>query len=65
MAANLDLVSVDYLTNPWVIWSDFLWLIGVTGEKFLSMTSGVAPSRWPSGSHIGFHFCQSFDERLG
>jgi hypothetical protein len=29
MAANLDVVSVDYLTNAcWVIWSDFLWLIG-------------------------------------
>jgi hypothetical protein len=23
MAANLDLVSIDYLTNAWVIWSDF------------------------------------------
>jgi hypothetical protein len=24
----LDLLSVDYLANAWVIWSDFLWLIG-------------------------------------
>jgi hypothetical protein len=23
VAANFDLVSVDYLTNAWVIWSDF------------------------------------------
>jgi hypothetical protein len=27
-AAILDLVSVDYLTNACVDWSDFLWLIG-------------------------------------
>jgi hypothetical protein len=24
MSAILDLVSVDYLTNPWVDWSNFL-----------------------------------------
>jgi hypothetical protein len=32
MAANLDLVSVDYL-DTWVIWSDFLWLIGGDWRK--------------------------------
>jgi hypothetical protein len=43
----------------------FCGLLGVTGERFLSMTSGVAHSRCPPGSHIGFRFCRLSDERLG
>jgi hypothetical protein len=39
VAAILDLVSVDFLTNAWVDWSDFLvaHCMGMTGGKFLSM----------------------------
>jgi hypothetical protein len=48
MAAILDLVSVDYLTNPWVDWSTFFVAsLEVTGGRFLSMTSTSAHSRWP------------------
>jgi hypothetical protein len=46
-SAILDLVSIDFLTNTWVDWSDFWWLIGVTGGKFLSMTSGAAHPTLP------------------
>jgi hypothetical protein len=47
-AAILDLVSVDYLTNACVDWSQFFCgLLGVTGGRFLSMTSTIAHSRWP------------------
>jgi hypothetical protein len=51
-ATILKLVSVDYLTNAWVDWSDFFWLIGVTGGRFLSMTSASAHSRWLTRQHI-------------
>jgi hypothetical protein len=33
MAAILDLVSIDFLTNAWIDWSDFLWLIGGDWRK--------------------------------
>jgi hypothetical protein len=32
-AAILDLVSVDFLTNAWVDWSEFWWLIGSDWRK--------------------------------
>jgi hypothetical protein len=32
-AAILDLVSVDYLTNPWVDWSNFFGFIGGDWRK--------------------------------
>jgi hypothetical protein len=41
------LVYVDFLTNAWVDWSDFLvahW--GVTGGRFLSMISSATHPRW-------------------
>jgi hypothetical protein len=38
-AAILDLVSVDFLTNAWVRF--FGGSLGVTGGRFLSMTSGA------------------------
>jgi hypothetical protein len=44
MAAMLDLVSIDFLTNALVDWSD---LLGVTGGRFLSMTSAAAHPTWP------------------
>jgi hypothetical protein len=44
----LDSVSIDFLTNAWVDWSNFLWLIvGVTGGRFLSMISSTTYPRWP------------------
>jgi hypothetical protein len=48
VAAILDLISVGYLTNAWVDWSDFFvgnW--GVTGGRFLSVISAATHSRWP------------------
>jgi hypothetical protein len=45
-AAILDLVSVDFLTNAWVDWSNFWWLIGVTGGRFLSMIISANHPRW-------------------
>jgi hypothetical protein len=33
MATILDLVSIDFLTNAWVDWSDFWWLIGSDWKK--------------------------------
>jgi hypothetical protein len=43
MAAILDLVSVGYLMNAWVDWSDFLCgLLGVIRGRFLSMTTTAA-----------------------
>jgi hypothetical protein len=47
-AAILDLVSIDILPNACVDWSDFSvahW--GVTGGRFLSMTSAAAHPTWP------------------
>jgi hypothetical protein len=40
MAAILDLVSIDILTNAWVDWSDFFGgsLGRITGGRFFSMT---------------------------
>jgi hypothetical protein len=36
----LDLVTIDFLTNAWVDWSDFFGgSLGVTGRRFLSMTA--------------------------
>jgi hypothetical protein len=47
-AAILDLVSIDFLTNAWVDWSDFLGgSLGVTGGRFLLMTSAAAHPTWP------------------
>jgi hypothetical protein len=43
-ATILDLVSIDFLSNAWVDWSDFF---GVTGGRFLSMTSAAAHPTWP------------------
>jgi hypothetical protein len=45
--AILDLVSIGFLTNTRVDWSDFLVLIGVTGARFLLMTSATAHPTWP------------------
>jgi hypothetical protein len=63
-AAILDFVSVDYLTNAWVDCSDFFvayW--GVTGGRFLSMTSAAAHSRWPPWQPSWFGFHRFSDER--
>jgi hypothetical protein len=66
MVAILDLVSVDYLTNASVDWSDFFvayW--GWVEEGSL---------RWPGppliqdgryGSHLGFSLCRLSDKCLG
>jgi hypothetical protein len=47
-APTLDFISVHYLTNAWVDWSDyFCTLLRVTAGRFFSMTSAITPSRWP------------------
>jgi hypothetical protein len=48
MAAILGLVSIDFLTNAWVGWSDFFGgSLGVTGGRFLPMISSATHPRWP------------------
>jgi hypothetical protein len=44
----------------------FLWLIGVTRGRFLSMISSTAHPRWPlHGRHLGFGFRRLNNKRLG
>jgi hypothetical protein len=48
MAPIFDLVSIDFLTNVLVNWSDFVGgSLGVTVGTFLSMTSATAHPTWP------------------
>jgi hypothetical protein len=48
-----DVVSVDFLTNAWIDWSDFCGSFGVTGGRFLSMiTSATQDGRYTR--HLGF-----------
>jgi hypothetical protein len=53
MLAILDLVSIDFLTNAWVDWSDFWWLIGGNWRKVPfddqhRRSSNMAAMRQPS-----------------
>jgi hypothetical protein len=46
MAAILDLVSVDFLTNAWIDWSDLLVAHSVTGGRFLLKIISATHPRW-------------------
>jgi hypothetical protein len=48
MAAILDLVSIDFLTNAWVNWFRYFGgSLEVTGGRFRSMSSTAAHRTWP------------------
>jgi hypothetical protein len=64
-APILDLVSVDYLTNGWVDWSDFFvayWDSLEEGSLRWQVPPLIQYDR--HGTHLGFHFRPLFHERL-
>jgi hypothetical protein len=79
MAAKLDLVSVDYLTNAWVIWSSFFVVYWGSLEKgswrtpestgliFLGVTGGRFRCSFKMAARqpYWFRFCRLSDECLG
>jgi hypothetical protein len=63
---HLEIVSVDYLTNTWVDWSDFfLAYWGRLEEGAFQWPVPLLIHDGRYGSHLGLGFCRLFDEPLG